>query len=77
MGAPWHHASDGPALIRDKADADAAVAQPAAPAPKDDLRVALDTDKGRILLETGDVANGRKWYEIGYREWRPLPRRTA
>jgi len=28
---------------------------------------------GRILLESGDVANGRKWYEIGYREWRPLP----
>jgi tetratricopeptide (TPR) repeat protein len=28
---------------------------------------------GRILLETGDLVNGRKWYEIGYREWRPLP----
>jgi len=28
---------------------------------------------GRVLLETGDVANGRQWYEIGYREWRPLP----
>jgi peptidyl-prolyl cis-trans isomerase A (cyclophilin A) len=27
-----------------------AVAQPAAPAPKDDLRVALDTDKGRIVV---------------------------
>ena len=26
---------------------------------------------GRILLEAGDVANGRKWYELGYREWKP------
>jgi tetratricopeptide (TPR) repeat protein len=28
---------------------------------------------GRVLLEHGDLANGRRWYEIGYREWRPLP----
>ncbi len=28
---------------------------------------------GRIYLESGDHANGRKWYELGYREWRPLP----
>ncbi len=28
---------------------------------------------GRIHLEAGDVTNGRRWYEIGYREWRPLP----
>jgi tetratricopeptide (TPR) repeat protein len=28
---------------------------------------------GRIYLEAGDVAKGRKWYELGYREWRPLP----
>lgn len=28
---------------------------------------------GRVYLEAGDVANGRKWYELGYREWRPLP----
>jgi tetratricopeptide (TPR) repeat protein len=28
---------------------------------------------GRIYLEAGDVGNGRKWYELGYREWRPLP----
>jgi len=28
---------------------------------------------GRIYLEAGDVAAGRKWYELGYREWRPLP----
>jgi tetratricopeptide (TPR) repeat protein len=28
---------------------------------------------GRILLEAGDIANGRKWYEIGYQEWKPLP----
>ena len=26
---------------------------------------------GRILLEAGDIANGRKWYEIGYQEWKP------
>ena len=31
-----------------------AVAQPAAPAPKDDLRVALDTDKGRAPLTTAN-----------------------
>lgn len=29
---------------------------------------------GRIYLEAGDLVNGRKWYELGYREWRPLPR---
>lgn len=28
---------------------------------------------GRILLENGDTANGRKWYEIGYQEWKPQP----
>jgi tetratricopeptide (TPR) repeat protein len=26
---------------------------------------------GRILLEGGDVANGRKWYETGYQDWKP------
>ena len=28
---------------------------------------------GRLLLESGDTANGRKWYEIGYQEWKPQP----
>jgi tetratricopeptide (TPR) repeat protein len=28
---------------------------------------------GRILLEAGDIANGRRWYEIGYQEWKPQP----
>ncbi|MDP1571305.1 MAG: tetratricopeptide repeat protein [Vicinamibacterales bacterium] len=28
---------------------------------------------GRILLETGDAAGGRKWYELGYEEWKPKP----
>jgi hypothetical protein len=28
---------------------------------------------GRILLESGDTANGRKWYELGYQEWKPQP----
>lgn len=28
---------------------------------------------GRMLLEAGDTANGRKWYELGYDEWRPKP----
>lgn len=28
---------------------------------------------GRILLENGDTAGGRKWYEIGYQEWKPQP----
>ena len=28
---------------------------------------------GRILLENGDVAGGRKWYEVGYQEWKPEP----
>lgn len=28
---------------------------------------------GRILLEAGDTTNGRKWYELGYQEWKPLP----
>ena len=28
---------------------------------------------GRILLEAGDIANGRKWYEVGYQEWKPQP----
>lgn len=28
---------------------------------------------GRMLLESGDTAGGRKWYEIGYDEWRPGP----
>ena len=28
---------------------------------------------GRILLEAGDIANGRKWYELGYQEWKPQP----
>jgi tetratricopeptide (TPR) repeat protein len=26
---------------------------------------------GRILLEAGDIAGGRKWYELGYEEWKP------
>lgn len=26
---------------------------------------------GRIYLENGDTANGRTWYELGYREWKP------
>jgi hypothetical protein len=25
------------------------------------------------LLEAGDVAGGRKWYELGYQEWKPQP----
>lgn len=28
---------------------------------------------GRILLETGDIEGGRKWYELGYQEWKPQP----
>ena len=32
---------------------------------------------GRILLEAGDVATGRKWYELGYREWQPQPSEAA
>jgi tetratricopeptide (TPR) repeat protein len=28
---------------------------------------------GRILLESGDTAGGRKWYEVGYQEWKPQP----
>jgi tetratricopeptide (TPR) repeat protein len=28
---------------------------------------------GRILLEAGDTSNGRKWYEVGYQEWKPQP----
>jgi tetratricopeptide (TPR) repeat protein len=28
---------------------------------------------GRILLESGDTVNGRRWYEIGYQEWKPQP----
>jgi tetratricopeptide (TPR) repeat protein len=28
---------------------------------------------GRILLEAGDTVNGRKWYELGYQEWKPQP----
>ena len=28
---------------------------------------------GRILLENGDTTNGRRWYEIGYQEWKPQP----
>ncbi len=28
---------------------------------------------GRILLEAGDIAGGRKWYEVGYQEWKPQP----
>lgn len=28
---------------------------------------------GRVLLESGDTAGGRKWYELGYDEWRPRP----
>jgi tetratricopeptide (TPR) repeat protein len=28
---------------------------------------------GRILLENGDTAGGRKWYELGYQEWKPQP----
>jgi tetratricopeptide (TPR) repeat protein len=26
---------------------------------------------GRILLENGDIDNGRRWYELGYQEWKP------
>jgi tetratricopeptide (TPR) repeat protein len=26
---------------------------------------------GRILLESGDTTGGRRWYEIGYQEWKP------
>jgi hypothetical protein len=26
---------------------------------------------GRIFLEAGEVAIGRKWYELGYQEWKP------
>ena len=25
----------------------------------------------RILLEAGDIPTGRKWYELGYQEWKP------
>jgi tetratricopeptide (TPR) repeat protein len=32
---------------------------------------------GRIFLEAGDVANARKWYELGYREWKPQPGQPA
>ena len=32
---------------------------------------------GRILLEGGDTAAGRKWYELGYREWKPQPSQPA
>ena len=28
---------------------------------------------GRILLEAGDYSGGRKWYELGYQEWKPQP----
>jgi len=28
---------------------------------------------GRILLEAGDITGGRKWYELGYQEWKPQP----
>jgi tetratricopeptide (TPR) repeat protein len=28
---------------------------------------------GRLLLEAGDLAGGRKWYELGYQEWKPQP----
>jgi tetratricopeptide (TPR) repeat protein len=28
---------------------------------------------GRLLLEAGDMAGGRKWYELGYQEWKPQP----
>lgn len=26
---------------------------------------------GRMLLESSDTAGGRKWYELGYEEWKP------
>ena len=32
---------------------------------------------GRIFLESGDVATGRKWYELGYREWKPQASQPA
>jgi tetratricopeptide (TPR) repeat protein len=32
---------------------------------------------GRIFQEVGDVAIARKWYELGYREWRPGPDEPA
>jgi tetratricopeptide (TPR) repeat protein len=32
---------------------------------------------GRIYLEAGDTANGRKWYELGYREWKPAASQPA
>jgi Flp pilus assembly protein TadD len=28
---------------------------------------------GRMLLESDDTAGGRKWYELGYEEWKPGP----
>jgi tetratricopeptide (TPR) repeat protein len=28
---------------------------------------------GRMLLESSDAAGGRKWYELGYEEWKPAP----
>lgn len=28
---------------------------------------------GRILLENGEIAEGRRWYELGYQEWKPSP----
>jgi tetratricopeptide (TPR) repeat protein len=32
---------------------------------------------GRVLLEAGDLVNARKWYELGYREWKPSPSQPA
>jgi tetratricopeptide (TPR) repeat protein len=32
---------------------------------------------GRILLEAGDTVNGRKWYELGYQEWKPSSSQPA
>jgi tetratricopeptide (TPR) repeat protein len=32
---------------------------------------------GRIFLEAGDVSTGRKWYELGYREWKPQASQPA
>ena len=32
---------------------------------------------GRIFLELGDVPTGRKWYELGYQEWKPSTNQPA
>jgi tetratricopeptide (TPR) repeat protein len=32
---------------------------------------------GRVFLEAGDAVNGRKWYELGYYEWKPTASQPA